>query len=287
MATFFNQATLSYNGNVADSNITSGRIVETLSATKNALTPTYTATGDVTYVISIINSGDTAFTDLTVTDDLGRYTLDDDTTEVVPLTYVNGTVNYYINGVRQAAPTVTDTDPLTITGISVPAEGNVIIIYTARPNQFAPLGEDASITNTVTVSGDCLINPVTADETITHSTEPLLTISKALEPTVVTENGTITYTFTIRNYGSTATDLSDDVIFTDTFDPVLNISSVTFNGAPWTAGDDYTYDTQTGVFTSVNGSVTVPAATFSQDETTGVWAVEPGVSTLVITGTIA
>lgn len=287
MATFYNQATLSYNGNVADSNITSGRIVETLSATKNSLTPTYSETGDTTYVISIINSGDTAFTNLTVTDNLGRYTLDDDTTEVVPLTYVNGTVNYYINGVRQAAPTVTYNESLTITGISVPAQGNAIIIYTARPNQFAPLGEDASITNTVTISGSSLINPVTAEETITHSTEPMLTISKELEPTVVTENGTITYTFAIRNYGSTATDLSDNVIFTDIFDPILNISSVTFNGTPWTTGDDYTYDTQTGVFTSVNGSVTVPAATFTQDAATGVWAVEPGVSTLVITGTIA
>jgi uncharacterized repeat protein (TIGR01451 family) len=137
----------------------------------------------------------------------------------------------------------------------------------------------------VTVEG--CINSVTAEETITYSTEPMLTISKALEPTVVAENGTITYTFAIRNYGSTATDLSDDVIFTDIFDPILNISAVTFNGTPWTAGDDYTYNTQTGVFTSVNGSVTVPAATFTQDAATGVWAVEPGVSTLVITGTIA
>lgn len=285
MATFYNQATLSYNGNVAGSNITSGRIVETLSATKNALVSTYTTTGDVTYVISIINSGNTDCTALTLTDNLGSYTLPDGTTEVVPLSYVNGTVNYFVNGVQQPSPEVTDNEPLTITGISVPAQGNAIIIYTARPNQYAPLGADASITNTVTVEG--CINSVTAEETITYSTEPMLTISKALEPTVVAENGTITYTFAIRNYGSTATDLSDDVIFTDIFDPVLNISAVTFNGTPWTAGDDYTYDTQTGVFNSVNGSVTVPAATFTQDETTGVWAVEPGVSTLVITGTLA
>ncbi len=287
MATFFNQATLSYNGNVADSNITTGRIVETLSATKNALTPTYTGTDDITYVVSVINSGDTAFTNLTITDDLGRYTLADGTTEVVPLTYVSGTVNYFVNGVLQAAPTVSDTEPLTITGISVPAEGNAIIIYSARPNEFAPLGEDASITNTVTISGSSSITPVTASETVTNSTEPELTISKALEPDVVTENGTITYTFDIRNYGGTATDLTDDVIFRDVFNPVLDITSVTFNGTPWVIGADYTYNTATGEFTSVNGSITVPAATFSQDPATGVWTTEPGVSTLVITGTIA
>lgn len=287
MAIFFNQATLSYNGNVADSNITTGRIVETLSATKNALTPTYTGTDNITYVVSVINSGDTAFTGLTLTDDLGRYTLDDDTTEVVPLTYVSGTVNYFVNGVLQAAPTISDTEPLTITGISVPAEGNAIIIYSARPNEYAPLGEDASITNTVTITGSSPITPVTASETVTNSTEPELTISKALEPDVVTENGTITYTFDIRNYGGTATDITDNVIFRDVFDPVLDITSVTFNGTPWVIGTDYTYNTTTGEFVSVNGSITVPAATFSQNPATGVWTTEPGVSTLVITGTIA
>ena len=284
MATFYNQATLSYNGNVAGSNITSGTIIETLSATKNALTPTYTATGAVTYVISIINSGDTEYTTLTLTDNLGRYMLPDNTTEVVPLSYVSGTANFYVNGVLQAAPTVIDSESLTITGISIPAGGNALIIYNARPNQYAPLGSGASITNTVSITGN--INNVTAEETITFSTEPELTISKALEPTVVTENGTITYTFAIRNYGSTATDMSDNVIFTDIFDPILDITSVTFNGTPWTAGDDYTYNTATGQFTSENGSITVPAATFTQDETTGVWVAEPGISTLVITGTI-
>lgn len=287
MATFFNQATLSYNGNIADSNITTGRIIETLSATKNALTPTYTGTDDITYVVSVINSGDTAFANLTITDDLGKYTLADGTTEVVPLTYVSGTVNYFVNGVLQATPDVTDTEPLIVTGISVPAGGNAIIIYSARPNEYAPLGENASVTNTVKITGNSSITPITASETVTNSTEPSLTISKALEPDVVTENSAITYTFDIRNYGGTATDITDDVIFRDVFDPVLDITSVTFNGTPWEIGTDYTYNTATGEFISLNGSITVPAATFSQDPATGVWTADPGVSTLVITGAIA
>ena len=37
MATFFNQATLSYSGGVVNSNITSGEIVEVLSVTKTAV----------------------------------------------------------------------------------------------------------------------------------------------------------------------------------------------------------------------------------------------------------
>ena len=162
MAVFYNQATLSYNGNVTGSNITAGEIVATLSADKNAVSDTYTGTGDITYVISLINSGDADFTDLTVTDDLGRYALPNGETEVVPLTYVSGTANYYVNGVKQPDPEVSAEEPLTFEGIRVPAGGNAMIIYTARPNQFAPVGGTSSITNTATVTGGGLVNPVTA-----------------------------------------------------------------------------------------------------------------------------
>ena len=286
MAVFYNQATLSYNGNVTGSNITTGEIVATLSADKNAVSDTYTGMGDITYAVSLVNSGNTDFTDLTVTDDSGRYTLPNSTTEVVPLNYVPDTVNYFVNGVKQADPVVSSEDPLTIEGIRVPANGNALILYTARPNQYAPLGTDASITNRASVTGGGLVNPVTAEETITHSTDANLTISKSLDPLVVSENGTVTYTFTIQNDGSTAVEAAENAVFRDTFDPILNISSVTFNGTPWVSGTDYTYSTANGEFTSLDGRITVPAATYSQDETTGAWAVQPGTSTLVITGTI-
>ena len=41
MATFYNQATLSYNGNTTTSNITTGELVEVLSATKTAVQTEY------------------------------------------------------------------------------------------------------------------------------------------------------------------------------------------------------------------------------------------------------
>ena len=50
MATFYNQATLSYNGNTTTSNITTGELVEILSATKTAVTDTYQSEGRITYV---------------------------------------------------------------------------------------------------------------------------------------------------------------------------------------------------------------------------------------------
>ncbi len=47
MATFYNQAPLSYNGNTTTSNITTGELVEVLSAKKHAILPDYVA-GDNT-----------------------------------------------------------------------------------------------------------------------------------------------------------------------------------------------------------------------------------------------
>ena len=75
MATFYNQATLSYNGNTTTSNITTGELVEVLSAKKHALLPDYVAGDAVTYIVTVVNSGTVPFTDLTITDDLGKYAL--------------------------------------------------------------------------------------------------------------------------------------------------------------------------------------------------------------------
>ena len=57
-----------------------------------------------------------------------------------------------------------------------------------------------------------------------------LTISKSLSPSVVTENGQLTYTFIIENYGNTPAVATDNVIVTDMFNPILNPISVSFNG---------------------------------------------------------
>ena len=46
MATFYNQATLSYNGNLASSNITAGEILENLFVTKTPVNSNYSADRD-------------------------------------------------------------------------------------------------------------------------------------------------------------------------------------------------------------------------------------------------
>ncbi|MBE6021045.1 MAG: hypothetical protein E7228_04820 [Clostridiales bacterium] len=283
MATFTNFATLSYNGGTTTSNIVTGELLETLSATKTAVSNDYTAKDDVTYVVSLVNSGPSAITGLTVSDDLGGYAFDEGT--IYPLEYTDGSIRYYINGVLQTAPTVAAGPPLEITGINVPAGGNVILIYEAAVTNYAPLATDASITNTVTVSGGGLSSPITAEETIFTENRADLTVNKAISPSSVTENGQLSYTFIIENQGNTEAAATDNVILTDTFDPILDPITVTYNGVPWTEGVNYTYDETTGEFASLPGQITVPAASYIQNDD-GTWTVLPGTSVLVITGTV-
>ncbi len=283
MAQFTNQAQLAYGNTITNSNIAVGEVLEVLSATKTAVRNSYSQNDTVTYIISLVNAGTTAYTGLTVTDNLGSY--DFNTGTLVPLTYVDGTVRYYVNGSLLPTPTVTAGPPLTILGITVPAGGNATIIYEADVNSFAPLGETSTITNQAVISG-VGVTPITTTETITADSEALLNITKSISPVPVAENGTLTYTFVIQNLGSAEATVADNAVITDIFNPVLSNLTVTYNGVLWVEGTDYTYEETSGRFETIPGKVVVPAATFTQDATTGAYVINPGVSTLVISGTI-
>lgn len=283
MATFTNRATLSYNGRTVDSNTVTGTFLQTLTVTKTPLTGTYTAGETVTYTVSLVNAGATPLTGLTLTDDLGAF--DYLGTPVYPLTLVPDAILYYVDGVLQPTPTVASTQPLVVQGISVPAGGDAVIVYQAVVSDAAPLEIGGEITNTATVSGGGLIDPLGDDATVTVENAPFLTINKALSPVTVPENGTLTYTFTIQNYGNTAAVATDDVIVSDTFDPVLDILSVTLNGVALTEGAGYTYNPVTGEFATTAGTITVPAATFTRAPD-GTVLVTPGEAVLIVVGTI-
>ena len=284
MAIFSNQATLTVGGSTTNSNIAYGEILEVLAATKTAIEGTYTPGAPVTYVVTLRNTGNAPLAGLTVTDDLGGYEFEGETR--YPLTYEEGTVALFVDGVPQAAPTVTAGPPLVVTGITVPADGDVVLVYQARVNAFADPTAEGTIENTITVTGDGLAAPVTATETVTAAAAPMLTITKSITPTQVVDNDRVTYTFVIQNTGNEAVVATDEAVITDLFDPILTALTVTFNGAVWTEGVQYNYDEATGLFTTVPGQITVPAATFTQDPETGAYTVTPGVATLVVTGTI-
>ena len=283
MATFTNQATLRYNGNVVNSNITTGELLEVLSATKTAVIDSYTQGSNVTYVINIVNSGTITFTGISITDNLGAYTLGTET--YVPLDYVEGSTQYYLNGVLQATPVVVAGPPLVISGITVPANGVATIIYVASANQYAPLNLDGTITNSAVISGGG-VTDITVTETITAESGARLTISKSICPTTVTENGRLTYTFVIQNLGNMPAVATDNVSITDTFNPILTGLTVTLNDVVWAEGVNYTYSETTGEFATIPSQITVPAATYTQDPVTGEWLIDPGIAVLTVTGTV-
>ena len=102
----------------------------------------------------------------------------------------------------------------------------------------------------------------------------------------VVDNDRVTYTFVIQNSGNQAVVATDNAAITDTFDPILAALAVTFEGAAWTEGVQYSYNETTGLFTTVPGQILVPAATYTQDPVTGMFSVIPGIATLIVTGTI-
>lgn len=282
MARFTNYATLSYTGGTTNSNTVTGELVEALSISKVAVSNNYSTNDKVTYVISLINSSASAVSGITLSDDLGAYTYNAQT--LYPLEYILGSVRFYINGVLQSAPTVLAGPPLAVGTINVPASSNAILIYEAAVTSYAPLGTEASITNTATVSGSG-ITSISATETINLENRPQLTVSKAVSPSSVTENGQLTYTLVIHNSGGLAASDTEQAILTDTFDPILSSLSVTFDGTAWTQGVNYTYDSTTGLFSTIAGQIQVPAATYEQNSD-GTWTITPGTATLIVTGTV-
>ena len=282
MAAFYNQATLSYNGYVTNSNVTVGELTDALAITKTSLSGSYSIGDTVSYVISIINSGG-ALSGLTVTDNLGEYAYGTGT--LTPLSYVDGTAKYYVNGVLEATPTVTAGPPLVFSGVNIPAGGNALIVYEARVNSFAPPAQGSEITNTATVGGLGVTPSPSDSNTVTVTEEPVLSITKSLSPTSVTAGDDLTYTFVIQNLGNTEVLATGNMLITDTFDPALSDITVVFNGATLTEGTDYTYDEATGAFSTLPGALTVGAASFVQN-TDGSYTATPGISVLTVTGTI-
>lgn len=282
MATFFNQATLSYNGTVTNSNLTTGELVASLGLTKTAISTSYGANEGISYVITVSNSTAAPISGLTVTDDLGAYTVGTET--VYPLTYSVGSLHAYVGGAEITPPTVAVTQPLTLTDITIPSGETLVLVYEASTNAYTPLAEGSDITNRATVSG--ALGEASDTATVPVGEKTLLNIAKAICPQSVTAGDTVTYTFIIQNSGNTAADASAGVQVSDVFSPALSDIAVTLNGVPLLA-TDYTYNEESGTFATLPGVVTVPAASYLQDTTTGIITSTPGVAVLTVSGIIA
>ena len=284
MASFTNQATLRYNGRSVASNTVTGQMVSPLSVTKTPVEDVYAPGDTISYVISLVNDGSATYEGLTLSDDLGGYEAGGGT--AWPLAYAADSLRYFINGVLQPAPAVTAGPPLTITGISVPAGGDAMLVYETEVTAAAPLTADSVITNTASLSGAGLAAPIEAQASIAVQTGPELSVVKSLFPSTVAQNGQLTYTFTIQNSGNEAAGTDAQITISDLFDPILKNITVALDGQPLALITGYTYDESSGQFDTVAGQITVPAATYAQTASTGDWIVSPGETTLTVTGTV-
>ena len=284
MASFTNQATLSYNGLSVASNTVTGQMISPLSVTKTAVEDVYAPGDTISYVVSLVNDGSATYEGLTLSDDLGGYDVGAGT--AYPLAYVEGSVRYFINGVLQPAPAVTPGPPLSITGISVPAGGDAMLVYETEVTAAAPLTAGSAVVNTVSLSGAGLTAPIEAQASVGVQTGPELSIVKSLSPATVAQNGQLTYTFVIQNSGNEAAGAEAQIAVSDLFDPVLKNITVSLDGQPLAPTTGYTYSETTGQFDTAAGQITVPAATYAQTASTGDWTVSPGETTLTVTGTV-
>ena len=281
LAAFTNQARLTYAGGAVSSNRVSGEITEVLTLAHACVSGTYEPGGRLAWAVSIRNAGDADITDLTVTADLGAVTYGAET--LYPLSWRQGSLLCLVDGAVTPLPVGKAGPPLTITGVEVPAGGSTVLVYETDVTEAAPLGDGAQIVNTVSLTGSCVAAPLTAAATAEMDDAPILSIVKALEPAVITGCGQVTYTFTLENAGGAAGEEAA-IVVSDVFTPTLAGLTATLDGQVLTA-DDYAYDEAAGVFATTAGRITVPAATYRQEED-GTWTVVPGVATLTVTGVI-
>jgi len=283
LATFYNQASLSLGGTVTNSNITEGEILDVLTITKTAVSSGYGRGDGISYVVTLTNTGTVPVTGVTVTDNLGAYTVPGTALTVTPLDFVEGSLLYYQSGTLATGAIAEAGPPLTISGITIPASGNVTLIYEAVANEFAPLEAGSGITNSATSSA---CEEISASDTVTVKEAVQLTISKAVCPATVICGGEVTYTFIIQNTGNIPVVATDNLVVSDTFNPALSNITVTLNGTQLAEGTGYTYNEATGEFSTVASAVTVPAATYTTNPETGVITTTPGVAIITVTGTI-
>lgn len=287
MATIENFATVSYtSGGVTEtkvSNLAEIGLESAISFTKTTLGETYGEDEVVTYILSMTNTSTSAITNVSITDDLGTFVFG--TLELTPLTYAPPAL-LLIDGQDVSAQLTVDTataGSLVFSFPTLPAGATANIVYRAAVNEYAPLDVNASVTNTATLTSDSDCADGTASATITAVSAANVSVFKQMSPNPVICGDTVTYTIRIYNYGNIA---AENVVLTDTFNPAPTNITVSRDGTLLPA-NEYSYvDGTLTVPAGTTTAVSVPAATFVRDATTGIVTVTPGMIEYTITGTI-
>ena len=283
-----NQAFLTYkygdSTGTAVSNIASTTLEGSLSADKTSLSDVYRVGDEITYLLTLTNKGGSTLTNVVVTDDLGTYETAG-SVQVTPLTYT-GPSRLHVNGVYRETivPTIA-ANSITYNIASIPVGDTYTIIFKAKVNDYALRNQAAEIVNTATFRADGITEPLEASHTLKTLDYADVRIVKSMSPDPVMAGGTLTYKFELSNYGNID---ATRVVLTDDFNPAPSDITVMV-GNEVVPPSQYTYSN--GRLTLPGGegstlSITVPKAEFSQNASTGLVTVTPGVEEITVTGTI-
>lgn len=285
MATIItNQATLDYRyGTVRSSvisNVTTAFVGSSLSVNKTSLSQTYREGQNISYIISITNSGSTV-NDFTVFDNLGSFYIGSES--ITPLSFINA--DLFIDGVLvgDITPVISE-DGIAFTVSELGGGSNAQIIYEAKVNCFANLECGSAITNVVSLDCNCPCDtPVSASHTIFADCYADLRIVKSVCPNPIICGNEINYVFDIFNYGN---EPADDVVLNDTFTPPLSDITVTLNGSI-VPSDDYFYENGIFKLPAENSGtpLSVPAASFIRDDD-GCLVINPAKIQVTVSGRI-
>lgn len=283
-----NQASLSFRNQTLLSNTVEGSLTPVFSYEKSAAATGYRSGSILTYQCVASNTGDTAVSGVTLTDNLGRY----DWTYLLwrfPLQYVYGSAVLTLidsTGVRSGTVDVDFSFDGMIFTFDIPARTTAWLTYNAQVTPYANLTLGATIVNTAVLAPPAPYASLTDSYTLPVEAYTDLRIAKQLSPNPAIQGQPLTITLNLSNYGNTAVSSQDAATVSDRISPLLTNLTVTGGSAPWTQGVQYSYDPVTGLFQTLPGAFSLAAATFTQS-TFGVWQADPSSFAIVITGTPA
>lgn len=263
------------------SNVATTTLQGPLNIEKTSVGDQYNGQGDITYVLSFTNTTSAAISNVVLNDNLGSYTVAGTTNIVTPLDYV-GPAALYVNGVfvNNIQPQIGQ-NGITFNAGTLGSGDNAIIIYKTRVNEYAPLVPASTITNTAVATADGIAESSSATSTVNIGAYADVSIVKTMTPDPVQSGETLTYNFSLYNYGNTA---ATNVVLTDVLSPAPVITSVSINGNAL-APTEYSYIGGTLTLPTGTNTLTIPAATFTQNAN-GVVTTVPGLVTVTVTGTI-
>lgn len=282
MATILNNfATLTYNSGddtgAATSNVVSTNLLDSYGLTVNkiSLNEDWRPGENITYLVTVTNTGTQPLFAVQFTDDLGG----GDTA----LEYLEGSAAVVTDSTVTGVTPVS-TQPLIIPVADVlPAGDSVTAVYVAQVQ--GDISDSISdITNTVSAVGregsaeGAVVESDEASATLPRADFAQVDIVKTVDKAVVSSGETLTYTFTIENSGNIP---ATNVVITDTLPAgfeVTSISSVTDGVTTVYDETDYTIDADNTLTlpTGTDVTITVPART----------AAGNGVTVVTVTGTV-